>query len=70
MENTEKNEEILGTIFDDIHFTSQTDLNLLIDGMSQEQASIFIKKSLECAYRRGVFTLQESEIVSKSLRYI
>jgi hypothetical protein len=68
MENTEKNEDILGTIFDDVHFTSQTDLNLLIDGMSQ--ASIFIKKSLECAYRRGVFTLQESEIVSKSLRYI
>ena len=70
MENTEKNEDILGTIFDDVHFTSQTDLNLLIDGMSQEQAAIFIKKSLECAYRRGVFTLQESEIVSKSLRYI
>lgn len=70
MENTEKNEEILGTIFDDIHFTSQTDLDLLIDGMSKEQSSIFIRKSLEYAYRRGVFTLQESEIVSKSLRLI
>jgi hypothetical protein len=66
---TEKN-EIIGNIFNTIHYSSQEQLNSLIDGMSNEQAMYCLKQAIICCHNRGVFTLEESEAVSKSLRIL
>ena len=67
MENQEDN---LGYLFGTIGFKSPKDVELLIDNLNKEQALIFITKALEDAYNKGVYSLVESEIISKSLRLI
>lgn len=56
-----------GQLFDSINFKSISDVRNLIDNLNLEQSLLFINKSLEYSYSKGVFSLIESEIVSKSL---
>ena len=76
MENTEINEkiteknEIIGNLFDSLHYTSQEQLNVFLDNMTEEQAIYCIKESLNYCFVKGLFDLQESEAVSKSLRVL
>jgi hypothetical protein len=76
MENTDNNEkitekkEVIGNLFESLHYTSQEQLNLFLDGMTEDQAIYCIKESLNYAFVKGLFDLQESEAVSKSLRIL
>ena len=76
MENTEITEkipqkkEIIGNLFESIHYTSQEQLNVFLDNMTEEQAIYCIKESLNYCFVKGLFDLQESEAVSKSLRVL
>ena len=73
MENTDNNEkitekkEVIGNLFESLHYTSQEQLNIFLDGMTEDQAIYCIKESLNYAFIKGLFDLQESEAVSKSL---
>jgi hypothetical protein len=68
MENTEKNNEILGEIFNSITYTSSEDLNNLLDNMTEDQLKFFTNLALTSAFQRGTYTLFESEIVSRIVR--
>jgi hypothetical protein len=68
MENGEKNNEFLGEIFGSINYTSNEDLNQLIDNMTPEQLKLFTNLALTSAFQRGSFNLIESEIVSRIIR--
>ena len=52
MENTDNNEkitekkEVIGNLFESLHYTSQEQLNLFLDGMTEDQAIYCIKESL------------------------
>lgn len=76
MENTDNNEKIteknkvIGNLFESLHYTSQEQLNLFLDGMTEDQAIYCIKESLNYSFIKGLFDLQESEAVSKSLRIL
>ena len=76
MENTEITEkipekkEIIGNLFESIHYTSQEQLNVFLDNMTEEQAIYCIKESLNYCFVKGLFDLQESEAISKSLRVL
>ena len=76
MENTDITEkipekkEIIGNLFESIHYTSQEQLNVFLDNMTEEQAIYCIKESLNYCFVKGLFDLQESEAVSKSLRVL
>jgi hypothetical protein len=58
----------IGVLFDSIPYHNEKDLNLIIDSISTPQSIFFITRALEYSYKMGIFTLTESEIVSKSLR--
>jgi len=73
MENTShntENKEILGVLFDTITYFSEDQLNILIDGMNEAQAKHIIESALHSCHSRGVFSLLESELVSKAIRTI
>jgi hypothetical protein len=76
MENTDNNEkitekkEVIGNLFESLHYTSQEQLNLFLDDMTEDQAIYCIRESLNYAFVKGLFDLQESEAVSKSLRIL
>jgi len=60
----------IGNLFDVINYSSYENLDKFIVNMSEEQALYCIIEAVKCSYRRGVFTLEESEAISKSLRII
>jgi hypothetical protein len=69
-EISKKTEEIIGSLFDTIHYTSNERLNLFIDSMNEEQATYCLKQALVACHVRGAFTMEETEAVSKSLRIL
>jgi len=60
----------IGNLFDVINYSSYENLDKFIVNMNEEQALYCIIEAVKCSYRRGVFTLEESEAISKSLRII
>jgi predicted chitinase len=76
MENIDNNEKIteknvvIGNLFESLHYTSQEQLNMFLDNMTEDQAIHCIKESLNYSFLSGTFSLQESEAVSKSLRIL
>lgn len=58
----------IGYLFDSVAFYTPNDINILCDEMNLEQAYYMMIKALEFAHKSRIFTLQESELVSKSLR--
>lgn len=68
MNNT--NEEFLGYLFSSIGYKSDRDVRNLIENLTPEQSFVFINKALEYSYSQGVYTMVETEIISKSLSMI
>jgi hypothetical protein len=66
--STEK--EPLGYLFESIAYESPTNVEELIDTMSVEQSYYIITEAIHMAYSKKIFSLQESEILSKALRTI
>ena len=46
------------------------DINNLVDNLSEEQAKFMLIRAVQMAYKHGLYSLTESEIVSKSLRIL
>ena len=44
------------------------DIDNLIDNLSEDQAKFMLIRAVQMAYRNGLYSLTESEIISKSLR--
>jgi hypothetical protein len=70
MVNDTTTNQISGKLFDSMIYNSQDTLNNFIDNLSKEQANQIIIEAVKSAHSRGVFSLQESELVSKSLRLL
>jgi hypothetical protein len=60
----------IGLLFGSVGYYSPDDINSICDDMNLEQAYFMIIKSLEYSHNSNIFTLQESELVSKSLRIL
>lgn len=57
-----------GILFDTIAFYNNNQFEQIVENISFEQSFFYITVALQHAYKSGVFTMEESEIVSKSLR--
>lgn len=55
-------------LFDRININSNEDYEKFINELNFDQANFVIQIALEKAYISGIFTLTESEILSKALR--
>ena len=55
-------------LFDRIQIQNSEDFDNLIDTLTKEQGDYIIKIALEKAFNSCIFSLTESEILSKSLR--
>jgi hypothetical protein len=55
-------------LFDRINIQNSEDFEKLIEDLNNEQSTFIIQIALEKAYNSGIFSLSESEILSKALR--
>lgn len=62
--------EIYGTLFNSVPLLTDNHLQTLLDVMDKEQALYMLVQAVKHAYHNGVYSLGESEIISKSIRVL
>lgn len=60
----------IGYLFNSIAYYSHEDVYELIDNLSYEQSIHILSKAIEIAHHSKIFTLQETELLSKSSRIL
>jgi hypothetical protein len=66
----EENNENLNTLFDTINYRSPNELNKFIDEMNIDQALFCLVRATRYAHNKGLFDIEESEVISKSIRLL
>ena len=59
-----------GLLFDKLAYYNQNQVSELIENMDFQQSFFYLTQALEYSQKAGIFSLSESEIVSKSLRIL
>jgi hypothetical protein len=66
----EENNENLNTLFDTINYRNASELNRFIDEMNVDQALFCLVRATRYAHNKGLFDIEESEVISKSIRLL
>jgi hypothetical protein len=69
MENTPPKQPI-GSLFDSIDYYNLNDLELFISNINNDQATYCLIQSVHKGFQKGIFTMQEIEVLSKSIRVL
>jgi predicted ATP-dependent serine protease len=64
----EQEKQPIAYLFEEVAIYKHEDIDNLIDNLSEEQAKFMLIRAVQMAYKNGLYSLTESEIVSKSLR--
>ena len=59
-----------GVLFNSIEYKSLSGFEDFISNMSDEQAKLCLIEAVKYSFSRGLYTLEESEVLSKSLRIL
>lgn len=66
----EQEKQPITFLFEEVAIYKPEDIDSLIDNLTVEQAKFMLIKSVQMAYKHGLFSLTESELISKSLRVL
>jgi hypothetical protein len=66
----EQERQPLGLLFDSVGYNSPDDIDRLTDEMTTEQSFYILTQALSYVHNTRLFTMQETELVSKSLRIL
>lgn len=66
----EQERQPLGLLFDSVGYNKPEDIDILIDEMTIEQSFYLLTQSLHYVHNTRLFTMQETEVVSKALRLL
>jgi len=62
--------DIFGKLFNTIELQDENHLELIINTMDKSSATYLLVQAIKHAYHSGVFSLGESEVLSKCIRVI
>lgn len=65
--NNQSNKPVQNFLFESIGYQSNQDVRNLIENLNLEQSIFFIDKALQYSYGKGIYSMTETEILSKSL---
>lgn len=63
-------EKNFGILFETIKLENESHLEAILQTIDKNSATYILTQAVSYAFRRGAFTLGESEVISKSLRII
>jgi hypothetical protein len=66
----EQQKQPITYLFEEVAIYKPEDIENLIDNLTEEQAKFMLIRAVQMAYKNGLYSLTESEIVSKSLRML
>ena len=64
----EQENEKYGNLFGTIDLLSEDHLELILSTMDKEHALYYLIESVKSAHSKGVYSIGESEVISKSIR--
>lgn len=65
-----ENQKPLGFLFETMAYYSSSSVDTMIDNITMENIPVILNNALEYAHSKNVFSLTESEIISKCLRIL
>jgi len=66
----EQEKQPIAFLFEEVAIYKPEDIENLIDNLTEEQSKFMLIRAIQMAYKNGIYSLTESEIVSKSLRML
>jgi hypothetical protein len=66
----EQERQPMGLLFDSVGYNKPEDVDKLIDEMTIEQSFYLLTQSLHYVHNTRLFTMQETEVISKALRVL
>lgn len=66
----EEQQELFGKLFNSIPLYTESHLDVMVDTMDKEQSIYYLIQAVSHAYHSGLYTIGESEIISKAIRTI
>jgi hypothetical protein len=66
----EQQKQPIAFLFEEVAIYKPEDIDNLIDNLTEEQAKFMLIRAVQMAYKNGLYSLTESELVSKSLRIL
>lgn len=66
----EQEKQPITFLFEDVAVYKPEDIDNLIDNLTEEQAKFMLIRAVQMAYKNGLYSLPESELISKSLRIL
>lgn len=60
----------IGYLFDRIAFYSEESVSVMIDSLDKKTVGYILSQALEYSHSKNIFSLLESEVISKCLRII
>lgn len=64
----EQSKQPIAYLFEEVAIYKPEDIENLIDNLTEEQAKFMLIRAVQMAYKNGLYSLTEAEVVSKSLR--
>jgi hypothetical protein len=66
----ENENEIFGNLFGSINLISEDHLEILLSTMDNNTANYYLIEAIKSAYKKGAFSIGESEVISKAIRIV
>jgi hypothetical protein len=66
----EQQKQPIAYLFEEVAIYKPEDIENLIDNLTEEQAKFMLIRAVQMGHKNGLYSLTESEIVSKSLRML
>jgi hypothetical protein len=66
----EQEKQPIAYLFEEVAIYKPEDIENLIDNLNDEQSKFMLIRAVQMAYKNGLYSLTEAEIVSKSLRVL
>ena len=60
----------IGELFDTIQYSSYEELDKFVTNLNQDQSLYCLLEAVKSAYKRGAFKIEETEVISKSIRIL
>lgn len=68
LQDNENNKSPIGQLFDSINYYSIEDFDKFVSNLNNEQSLYCLIQSVQYAHSKNLFSLEESEVISKSIR--
>lgn len=68
--NTDEQPKPIGTLFDIINYTNLNDLDKFVQNLTGDQSLYCVVHAAKSAHKRGVFSIEEAEILSRAIRVL